>query len=187
MNPPSSGKKISGIEILRQWEALNFELNDNLTWRFLREVEELLLTECTEEQICRAFSKTRKLKDARQFIDLQGPKPMNPDLRLTFEQATEEVYGPTFNLNLEMSLVDSISEDSFGSISENNLSTQAYSTDYLDSMSDGDSYSDNGLVSEEEIVRGFERISEDELLSQEELDQIQIIRDFNVIYNEQDS
>ena len=187
MNPPSSGKKISGIEILRQWEALNFELNDNLTWRFLREVEELLLTECTEEQICKAFSKTRKLKDARQFIDLQSAEPANPDLRLTLEQAMREVYGPSFNLNLEMSLVDSNSEDSFGSISENNLSTQAYSTNYLDSISDSDSYSDNGLVSEEELIRGFESMSEDELLSQEELVQVQNIRDFNVIYNEQDS
>ena len=86
-----------------------------------------------------------------------------------------------------MSLVDSNSEDSFSSISENNLSTQAYSTNYLDSISDGDSYSDNGLVLEEEIVRGFERMSEDESLSQEELDQVQNIRDFNVIYNEQNN
>lgn len=187
MSLTSDGKKISGMEILRQWQALNFQLIDNLTWRFLKEVEELSLTECTKEQICKAFSKTRKLKDARQFIDLQSPEPANPDLRLTLEQAMRKVYGPSFNLNLEISLMDSNSEDSFSSISENNLSTQAYSTYYLDSISDGDSYSNNGLVSEEEIIRGFERMSEDELLSQEELVQVGNIRDFNVIYNEQDS
>ena len=187
MSPPSDGKRISGMEILRRWQALNFELNDNLTWRFLKEVEELSLTKYTEEEICRAFNKTRKLKDARKFIDLQSPEPTNLDSRLTLEQAMREVYGLSFNLNLEMSLVDSNFEDSFGFISENNLSTQAYSTNYLDSISDGYAYSDNGLVSEEEIIRGFERTSEDELLSQEELDQVQIIRDFNVIYNEQDS
>ena len=174
MSPPSDGKRISGMEILRRWQALNFELNDNLTWRFLKEVEELSLTKYTEEQICRAFNKTRKLKDARKFIDLQSPEPTNLDSRLTLEQAMREVYGLSFNLNLEMSLVDSNFEDSFGFISENNLSTQAYSTNYLDSISDGYAYSDNGLVSEEEIIHGFERTSEDELLSQEELDQVQI-------------
>ena len=61
------------------------------------------------------------------------------------------------------------------------------SSNYLDSISDGDDYSDNGLVSEEEILKGFQRVSDDELLSEEELDQVQYVRDFNIIYNEHNS
>jgi len=179
MNPSSDDKQISGIDILRQRQVLYFELNDNLTWRFLREVEELSLTDYSEEQIRKAFSNTRKLKEAKQFLSIKSIANVNPDKRLTLDQALLEISNPSVNLESPILQEDSISQD--------NLATQAYSSNYLDSISHDESYWENGLISEEEILRGFVRISADELLSQEELNQVQIIRDFDIIYNEQDS
>ena len=176
MTRPENGKQIRGMDILRHWQALNFELSDNLTWRFLRKIEELSLTDYSEEQIHKALSKTRQLDEAKRFLDFENLGIPNPDLRLTYDEALEEISKPS-----------SLPEEDFGSISQENLATQAYSSSYLNSISDGDYYSDNGLVSEEEILSGFERTSTDELLSEEELDRVQTVRDFNIIYSEHDN
>ena len=187
MNPGSDANQIRGIDILKHWQTQYFELNDNYIWRFLREVDELSLTAYSEEQISRAFSQTSKLKEAKQLLDAQVSWATKPDPRLTYEQAIEEISKPSFNLESEASLAGSFSEDSYGSISADNLATQAYSSNYLDSISDDGLYSDNGLVSEDEILSGFQRKSEDESVPEEQLDYVQFIRETNNAYKEGDS
>ena len=176
MEPPRDGKQTRGMDLLKLWQARYFELNDDLIWQFLKEVEELSLTDYSEEQIRNAFSQTRKLREVKQVLSNQNMGTAILDTRLTLDQALEEISKLSF-----------ISEDNFGSISEDNLATQAYSSHYLDSVSGDDSYSDNGLVSEEEILSGLQRESDDNSVPEEQLDYAQFVHETNNAYKEGDS